>query len=136
MTEFELGGYAFKTKPLKPKQSLKGIRIIGEAIGPLLAAAANEKPEAKASKTDQIETAGKLLAGLDGLESLRVLFAGVTTVQTEEGTGFVPLSSVEEAIFSRKPTLLLAWLVAALKAEYADFLSPEGQSLLRGMGLS
>jgi hypothetical protein len=125
MSKFEIGGVEFDAAPLKAIESLKGLSVLTEKVGPAIAAAAGA--------TSETEIFAKIANAAAALPDVYALFVGRCKVNWQ-GHGFVPLENFADNVFARKPTLMLAWLAECLRLEYGDFLTESGQELLRATG--
>lgn len=129
MTAFELEGRKFELKSLEPDDSCMGLEVLGKALGPaaLLAfagsAAASEDGE---TPEDKPLDYGALLQAMVSQASqvgvLLKLFAPRTRFD-RAGNGFmVELKPFVSEVFGGRIDLVLAFLVHAVRAEYACFL--------------
>lgn len=135
---FSAGGHNYRHRLLGSKASLELTRdimaMIGPAVGMLLGSAgtlavnmdalmsAELTPEVAAKAVESFVTR----ASSSKLHELMALMVGRTEVQVgdDDGTGapaFVPLTQRYEGLFSGKPKAQLAFLVAAVKENAADF---------------
>ena len=126
--EFTVDGTKFTVSPLKLKPSLRGERLVAEALFPTIVIA-SRLSDASVSPADVRDA----LVGFDGLEALVDLFAPVCQVDWDGGQGnmsTVPLAGFLEQVFQRRNAALLAWLLECVEYQYADFFDGSGLELV------
>jgi hypothetical protein len=125
MHEFEIDGTTFELTPLKLKQALKAQALLVQVLLPAALTVAH------AVKGGYVDPAA--LAGLDRVDELVDLFAGVCKVNWNTGTqtARVPLKSFLDQVFSRRNAAMLAWLAACIDWQFADFFDGTGLPLVQ-----
>ena len=127
---FELGGIRFKGESLELEPSLKTFGILAPVIDQILQKVDVTKFGGELSESDKLGLFRDLVSGaLCGMTSLNQLaepFYSVYKVNradfSEFEDAFVPLKPMKDTLFRGAPVLHVGWLVAALHAEYGDFL--------------
>lgn len=140
--EFTLDGVRFSGRSLDPETSLDGMAILAGPLADVLSsldfkALARVLKDAEKSGSDRIgdaadmieEPLAKALRSFKELKGLAPLLIPAYRVTLEgppkmEG----PLAELKAEVFGGRPSLLLAWLIAAIRAEYSDFLPSSGSS--------
>ena len=124
MHTFEIDGTTFEITPLKLKQALKAESLLVEALFPAFASLAS------IGKFGSIDP--QALAGLSRISELTDIFAAVCRVDWDKGgsTARVPLAPFLDQVFSRRNAAHLAWLVACVEWQFADFFDGTGGTLL------
>lgn len=165
--EFEIGGRRFRGKFLSPERSLDLFALLSPAIGgaldklklsdlAALGAGTSEEPEPEAlegeGEPEEPSAITTSEAGtVDGIAN--VISAALTTFrhlpkitpfflpvyQVEVNERWMPLNQLREQVFTGKPSLQIAFTIAATQREYADFLGSSGLTtfadLARALGL-
>lgn len=128
MSDLFVGAVRFDLAPLKPIPALEALGILTEKLLPLVASAIEDL------KGGEGDLFAKIAPAVAGLPRLYEIF--LERCQVEWQGRMVPLKAFADAVFERKPTLLLGWLTECLRIEFSDFLSAEGQSTLAGAASS
>jgi hypothetical protein len=139
MNEFKLSEQRFRSKPLTPEISLQGLVLLAPAFGEILEradfkAVAGAKDEAAAEQMLLSEIARAIptvLSNFSALPKLAPFF--YSTQEVLMGTAWVTVELFKRDVFEGKPLLHLAWLIACIKQEYADFLGPSGLNTLKDL---
>lgn len=117
--EFEVQGLRFRLQRLKPKDALKGLRLVGKVLLPAIG-------EAHAAGEGQLGDAlSKVVEGLDCLPELLDLFATRTQVPSPtspNGDVWVALPAFLDLVFEGKPEAMVQFLVIATQHEFGGFL--------------
>ncbi len=126
--KFELGGVKFQGKWLPPDSSLDVFATLAPALGTVLDAIKPGSPEGD-------EVAKLFSSALGSFKETKVVFPEFVGVyQVDLGQGFVDLKLFKDDAFRGRPTLMIAFLVAAVKSEYSDFLHSNGFNMLQDLG--
>lgn len=146
--EFTLDGVRFTGSSLDPETSLDGMAILSGPLADMLSsinfaklAAALKAPGKDAAErmgdaADMLEEPlGKALRSFKELKGLAPLLMPAYRVLVNgppkmEGS----LVDLKTEVFAGRPLLLLAWLVAAIRAEYSDFLPSSGSTIFADLG--
>ena len=134
--EFTLDGVTFKGKPLDPEKSLDGFAMLAPILGPVLDGI---DPEAEDTLGQVAGALKGLLLGFRDLPKFRPLLLPQYTAsivdERAEGRPVrdLPLSVCGKQLFTGRPALQTAWLIAAIHAEYGDFLTSNGLNTLRDL---
>jgi hypothetical protein len=118
MKELEIGGKRFRVQRLKPKDALRGLRMVGKVLLPALG-------EAHAAPAGQIGDAlTKVVEGLDCLPELLDLFAARTQVPSPTNPqAWVDLPRFIDETFQGCPETMVQFLVEVTQLEYQGFFS-------------
>jgi len=130
--EFNAGDREFRVKPLDPESSLRLLGILSEHLIPAVGegiglATAIAKDASKLP--DEGAFFSSLAKAVCSLPEVYRAFLAVAEVKIQ--AGWVPLKDFDRVTFSRRPTLILAWLSACLHSEYADFFGEAGREAMR-----
>lgn len=132
---FEISGHKFKGQYLSPEKSLDAFAIIGPAISTILD---NLDPKLLKAESDteskQVAMAtaiGKGLTTFRDLPRVRPFF--ISNYYCEVDGNWPRIDSFEEDLFKGKAILMVSFLVAAIKAEYGDFLLAHKSSMLKDL---
>ena len=125
-TEFTLEGHRFEVQRLSPEDACMGFEVLGKALGPALSAVLLSKAEGDAEA--EIDFAGLLQSLMTQASQIMVLvrlFAPGTKFD-RSGDGIMvdlrPFLKGRGEIFEGRIDLMIAFLVHAVRAEYAVFL--------------
>jgi hypothetical protein len=119
-TEFELEGRRFEVKRLSVDSACRGLEVLGKALGP----AASQVLGGGTPDYGAILQA--LVTQASQLSVLLNLFA--TRAKFDRGNNgvMVELMTFTDEVFGGRVDLIIAFLVHAVRAEYASFLSGSG----------
>ncbi len=119
-TEFELEGRRFELKRLSPDDACQGLEVLGRALGPAAATVlAGGPPDYAAILQALVTQAGQLSV-------LLKLFAPRAKFDRSSNGVMIDLKPFTGEVFEGRLDLLIAFLVHAVRAEYASFLSGTG----------
>lgn len=126
-TEFELEGRRFEVQRLSPEDACMGIEVLGKALGPALSSLLLSKAEGDdaAADVDWGALLQSLLTQASQVMVLLKLFAPVTKYDRNQNGILVDLKPFLKGrgeIFEGRVDLMIAFLVHAVRAEYASFL--------------
>ena len=141
---FELSGVKFRGDYLTPERSLDAFALLSpclsnvlEKLDPsLLKASAQGDEEAKAKKLEVMaKVLGQSLAQFRDLPKIRPFFLPQyeALLVSGEQRVWMPLTAVESDVFGGKALLMVAFLVAAIQAEYGDFLRTSGLRIFKDL---
>ena len=119
--DLEIQGCRFRLQRLKPKDALRGLRMVGRVLLPALG-------EAHAAGAGQIGSAlTRVVEGLECLPELLDLFATRTQVPSPTNPeAWVNLPAFLDPTFEGKPDVMVQFLVEAVQNEYGAFLDGKG----------
>lgn len=116
-TEFELEGTRFELKRLSPEDACMGLQVLGQALGPAaVAVLGGEAPDYGAILQALLTQASKAY-------DLLKLFAPRAKFDRSNNGSMVDLKPFVGDVFGGRIDLMIAFLVHAVRAEYACFLS-------------
>jgi hypothetical protein len=116
--DLEIGGKLFRVQRLKPKEALRGLRMVGKVLLPAMGEAQN----APAGQIGDALT--KVVEGLDCLPELLDLFAARTQVPSPTNPqAWVDLSRFIDETFQGCPEVMVQFLVEVTQLEFAGFFS-------------
>jgi hypothetical protein len=136
-TEFELDGRRFELKPLSPEDSCLGLEILGRALGPAVVLAFgaspgpvsdNESAGSAGSSFNPSQLVQALLTQASQLAALLKLFVPRTKFDRAGNGNLVELQLFSDEVFGGRIDLTVAFLIHAVRAEYARALG--GNSVL------
>ena len=119
-TLFELEGMRFEVRRLTPDGACRGLEVLGKALGPAAAAVlGGGTPDYAAILQALVTQASQLSVLLD-------LFAPRAKFDRGANGILVDLQPFTDEVFGGRVDLIIAFLVHAVRAEYASFLSGKG----------
>jgi len=129
-TEFELEGRRFEVQRLTPEDACLGFEVLGRALGPALSAVLLRKAEGEAGAEGEVEVdfaalLQSLMTQASQIMVLTRLFAPVTKYDRGQNGILVDLKPFLKGrgeLFEGRIDLMVAFLVHAVRAEYAVFL--------------
>lgn len=126
-TEFELEGRRFEVQRLTPEDACMGIEVLGKALGPALSTLLLSKAEGEEeAEIDWASLLSSLLSQASQVMVLVKLFAPVTKFDRNQNGSLVDLKPFLRGrgeIFEGRVDLMVAFLVHAVRGEYAAFLA-------------
>jgi hypothetical protein len=126
-TEFELEGRRFEVQRLTPEDACMGIEVLGKALGPALSTLLLSKAEGEEeAPVDWASLLSSLLSQASQVMVLLKLFAPVTKYDRSQNGAMVDLRAFLKGrgeIFEGRVDLMVAFLVHAVRGEYAAFLA-------------
>lgn len=126
-TEFELEGRRFEVQRLSPEDACMGIEVLGKALGPALSTLLLSKAEGdEEAKVDWGALLHSLLSQASQVMVLVRLFAPVTKYDRNQNGSMVELKAFLKGrgeLFEGRVDLMIAFLVHAVRGEYASFLA-------------
>lgn len=126
--KFVLSGKAFQGRFLPPDTSLDVFAELAPALGEVL-----DKLDLKATDPTQM-MADAFSAVLGSFKTARKAAPKFLSVYQVEFDGrMVPLESFKDETFQGKPALYVAFVIAAIKSEFSDFLHSSGFSTLQDL---
>lgn len=139
--EFELEGRRFEVKRLEPDDTCMGLEVLGKALGPAALIAfgtASEGGETEGKDLDYAALLQALLANASQISVLVKLFAPKSKFDRSNNGAMVELKPFIGEVFGGRVDLMIAFLVHAVRAEYASFLGGGGAlgPLLAQLGAS
>lgn len=126
--KFVLSGVSFQGKFLPPDTSLDVFADLAPALGQVL-----DKLDLKATDPMQMmaEAFSAVLGSFKTARGVAPKFLDV--YQVELDGRMLPLSTFKDEAFQGKPALYVAFVIAAIKSEYSDFLHSSGFSTLQDL---
>jgi hypothetical protein len=115
--KFECGGFQFEVARLPVKKSLKGLKLVGQAIIPAIATFAAVKA-GSGSVTDAVT---RIADGLDSLPEALDLFVPHAKFIGPTGN-WVAFESFVDATFTGKPEVCVEFIGQCIGLEYGRFL--------------
>lgn len=129
-TEFELEGRRFEVKRLSPDDACLGLEVLGKVLGPaayeVLAARGGEGEDGQAPTPNYGAILQALLTNAGQIAVLLKLFAPRTKFDRSSNGTLIELKPFVEEVFAGRVDLMIAFLIQALRAEYACFLGGSG----------
>jgi len=126
-TEFELEGRRFEVQRLSPEDACMGIEVLGKALGPALSTLLLSRAEGdEEAEVDWAGLLNSLLSRASQVMVLVKLFAPGTKFDRNQNGSMVELKAFLRGrgeIFEGRVDLMLAFLVHAVRGEYASFLA-------------
>jgi hypothetical protein len=119
-TEFELEGKRFEVKRLSPDDACLGLEVLGRALGPAAAAVLGS------GTPDYGAILQALVTQASQLSRLLALFAPRSKFDRSGSGTMIELKPFLDEVFGGRIDLLIAFLVHAVRAEYACFLGGSG----------
>lgn len=119
-TEFELEGKRFEVKRLSPDDACLGLEVLGRALGPAAAAVLG------AGAPDYGAILQALLVQASQAAVLLKLFAARAKFDRAGNGTLIDLKPFLDEVFGGRVDLVIAFLVHAVRAEYACFLAGKG----------
>jgi hypothetical protein len=131
-TEFELEGRRFEVRRLSTDDACLGLEVLGRALGPAAAAVIGS------GDPDYGLILQSLLTQASQLSKLLALFAPRTKFDRGNNGALVDLKPFLDEVFGGRIDLIIAFLVHAVRAEYACFLAGKGAlaDLVAQLGVS
>jgi hypothetical protein len=125
-TDFDLEGRRFEVQRLSPEDACMGIEVLGKALGPALATLLLSKAEGEEeTPVDWGSLLQSLLSQASQVMVLVKLFGKVTKYDRGQNGILVdlpPFLKGRGEIFEGRVDLMIAFLVHAVRGEYAAFL--------------
>ena len=139
--EFEIGGVQFRGRYLDPEKALDVFAV----LSPVLSTVLDSIDAQKLAEAEETGNATGLIAGaihaavgtLKDLPKIAPYFHGSYQVQVGDAGTWFPLvgsAGMKEQIFAGKSSLYIAWVIAAIRSEFADFLGSNASSILKDLG--
>jgi hypothetical protein len=116
--KFECGGFKFEVARLPPKVSLKGLKLVGQAVIPAIATFAAVKAGGTGSLSDAIL---RIADGLDSLPEALDLFVPHTKFVGPTGS-WVPFEAFVDSTFTGRPEVCVEFIGECIGLEYGRFL--------------
>ncbi len=122
-SEFTIDGRRFELRHLSPEDACLGVEALGRAVGPaVIALFAGEKPS-----MDQVTAViFPLVSNASQLSTLLKLFTPVAKFDRGGNGILVELGPFVDEVFGGRFDVLIAFLVHAVRAEFAIFLGGGG----------
>ena len=124
---FTLSGVEFRGAHLSPDTSLDMFAILAPALGKVL-----DQVDVQKAQEDKTGALAEAFTGaLNGFTEMRKTAPAFYEVYQVKLEGqWLQLGAMKNEAFKGKPVLMISWLVAAIREEYADFLLQAGWSTL------
>lgn len=115
-SEFRIEGRRFEVARLAPEDACTGFEVLGRAVGPAaVVLLIGDKPDVPALMQALVSNASKL-------STLLGLFLPKSKFDRSNNGIFVDLKPFADEVFGGRLDVLIAFVVQAVRAEYATFL--------------
>ena len=133
MIEFTLSGTRFRGKHLSPERSLEAFALLSPVLSEVLDSVdpKGATSEDEGERSEAIAKAlGAALRQFTKLPQLAPFFYERYEVSPPSHSGFAPLPVLKDEVFGGRAALHVAFVIAAIRHEFADFLSSNGFNTL------
>lgn len=134
VNSFELNGVQFRGRFLTPEKALDVFAILSPIVGVALEQLTPADFETEeAGLGILVKAIHAAISGFKDLPKVAPYFYAAYQVRVGEGWRDLAIADERSSAFAGKASLHIAWVIAAVQREFADFLDSSGSNTLRDL---